>query len=427
MSFSVYEFNIVSLVFLFLLNIIYSLKQNYPTKKNLIFRSMLIVGLFANVLETASSYVNDYAAHTPVLLRYVLHLSFLVAFTGIVLELYVFIIEAVQRGVQSRYNQIVLASFLVCELLLICFSVFSDYIFYFDTDRKFHQGPGYILWYLIPVYVLIQVIITLCKNQAHHKDILTFSVYYMFVSFIAALFMVRLCPQYLFSTFDTAIFLFILSFTLENSEIYLDKFFDCYNNKAFIEKANQYIAAKKPYTALCFTIDQYSYVDQVLGQDAVNEMHKCVLHFLFKEFGRSNVYALYNIGYAMFTDSSQAQIDKMVDAIRNFFSTPIALGTRNEVLNPIFCIAQNPDFAKNGQHIIDEFNNTLHDMKSNKSNTVSYATGKYITLVQREQQVIYAMRKAIENNSFEVYYQPIFDLTSKHVKSLEALLRLNDD
>ena len=35
-------------------------------------------------------------------------------------------------------------------------------------------------------------------------------------------------------------------------------------------------------------------------------------------------------------------------------------------------------------------------MNKNKSHTVTYATGKYLSIVQREQQVIYAMKKAIE-------------------------------
>lgn len=388
---------------------------------------MLILSLCANLAETTSNYMDNFMLHPPIAVRYVVHLTFLLTFTGVILGLYDYVLEIVQRGERTRYNNVMLAITLSTEFFLAILSVCSNYLFYFDSHNKIQQGPYYFVWYLVPVYILINAVIILCLNHAHHKDVLTFSIYYMILSSFVALGMITYCPDLLVSTFDTAIFMFILSFTLNSSEVYVDKFLDCYNNKAFIEKANSCLSSQKPFTAICFTIEQYSYIDQVLGQDATDLLNKTVLNFLFNEFGRNNVYALYNVGYTMFVDSEQAAIDSVIHSIQNFFQSPISLETRFETVTPKFCIAQNPDFAKNGQHIIDEFNNTLREMRTSKSNNISYATGKYLALVQREQQVIYAMRKAIEKDGFEVYYQPIFDLASRRVKSLEALLRLNDE
>lgn len=209
--------------------------------------------------------------------------------------------------------------------------------------------------------------------------------------------------------------------------MYLDKTVECYNNRAFIEKTADYFKHQKSFIVLSFTIKEYAYIDQVLGQDSVEALTRRITQFLHKTFGKHNIYALYNIGYAMFLERNQTDIDQVIQTIQAHFREPFSLGGRLEILSPIFCLAEDPYFAKNGQQIIDEIQNTFADMNKNKSHTITYATGKYLSIVQREQQVIYAMKKAIELNSFEVYYQPIYDLEDKSIRSLEALLRLNDD
>ena len=58
---------------------------------------------------------------------------------------------------------------------------------------------------------------------------------------------------------------------------------------------------------------------------------------------------------------------------------------------------------------------------------VSIFSGEDLQFVKRKSDVEAAIKRAIDNNSLQVYYQPIWDSSRNRINSCEALVRLIDD
>lgn len=402
------------------------MKQIFHNKKNMIFHVMLITGLISTLTE-AWCYALYKHPNAPLPLLYLILFIHLVYYTGVFITFYFFVLETIHPGVRTFGNKLVIITSVGATFLFSITTILANCTFHHSSNGAFFSEILSFIWFALFIFLILNSLITIYRNRKLNNVYLKLACCYLFIVTIFLFYIKRTYSHILLSGFSNAIFLFFLFISNDNDEMYLDKVIGCYNNRAFIEKSADYFEHKKSFTILSFTIKEYAYIDQVLGQDSVEALNRRITQFLFKTFGKHNIYALYNIGYAMFLDSNETEVDQVMQAIKAHFCEPFSLNGRLEILSPIFCLAEDPYFAKNGQQIIDEIQNTFADMNKNKSHTITYATGKYLSIVQREQQVIYAMKKAIELNSFEVYYQPIYDLEDKSIRSLEALLRLNDD
>ena len=426
MSTYIYDFNIAAFIFILSLNVIFHMKQIFHNRKNKIFHVMLVTGIMSTLTETLCYIFYQHPNVPRPLLLFTVFIH-LVYFTGGFITFYFFVIETIHPGVRSLWNKLVGITSIVAAFLFSIITILANGTFHSSSNSASHQLIILIIWFALFIFLILNSLISLFRNRNLNNVYLKIACCYLFITTIFSFYIKIAYPRVLIAGFSNAIFLFLLFISNDNDEMYLDKTVGCYNNRAFIEKTADYFKNQKSFTVLSFTINEYAYIDQVLGQESVEALNRRITQFLFKAFGKHNIYALYNIGYAMFFDSSQTDVDQVIQTIQKHFREPFSLNGRLEILSPIFCLATDPSFAKNGQQIIDEIHNTFADMNKNKSHTIAYATGKYLSIVQREQQVIYAMKKAIEQNSFEVYYQPIYDLEEKCVRSLEALLRLNDD
>ncbi len=422
-----YDYNIAAFVFILLLNQIFLLKQVYRSKRNSILHIMLLIGLFIALSEASIHYINQYVMNVTLPFLYLIHLLYYLLLIGMYIAYFIFVLESLQLRKFTIQSIIVIIVSIIMSTFLTSLTICTHYIFYYDSTKVFHEGPLFYVWY-IPLFFLALCSTTAMfrKHELCNRAIVVPNFYLFLLSAILIYLKMR-HPNVLFSGFIMSIFLFILYFCMENDDLYFDKTIGCYNNQAFIETANSLIAAQKEYTVICFHVNEYTYVDQVLGPKAMEELNKHLTRMMYKNFGKTNIYSLYHIGYAMYVESNQKDIERVISIIQKNFNEPFSLNGRLERLSPGFCITKNPYFANNGQQLIDEMNNTFLDMKRSKAHLIAYTTGKYLSKVQREQQVIYAMNNAIKQDSFEVYYQPIFDLEKKRVRSLEALLRLNDE
>lgn len=427
MSYYSYEFNVAAIMLLFFLVLILTLKQIYPNKKNIIFHIMLILACFSTLSETGYIYLRATRKFYSNVVFYTAHLFFLATYTSIFVGFFCYIAQIVEGGIKHLSSKIVFYSSIILIVLLVVLTPFTKFIFYYDSSCRYHNGPFYPIWFAIPILLLLIAIIKLYIYDKHHNHMLLFSVYLMLFVIIVSFIIMYTHPTLFISNFNIAIFLFFLYFTLNNSEVYIDKYLNCYNNKAFIERTQTYQNTNKSFAVFAVQFDEYTYIDQVIGPEILESVTKDLQKFLTRTYGRKNVYALYNVGFAMIIENKQEVIDQSIQNIQEFFQKTFDLGNMKENLTPVICIVKDPSFAKNGQQLIDEINNSFQDMKKNKLGMVTYATGKYLSIVQREQQVIHAMKKAIKNDTFEVYYQPIFDIASQRVRSMEALLRLKDE
>ena len=77
--------------------------------------------------------------------------------------------------------------------------------------------------------------------------------------------------------------------------------------------------------------------------------------------------------------------------------------------------------------VFDIIDFSLKEAKQNTKNSVVFASTDILEKRRREIEIIQAISKAIDEASFQVYYQPIYSLSEKRYTKMEALVRLIDE
>lgn len=89
----------------------------------------------------------------------------------------------------------------------------------------------------------------------------------------------------------------------------------------------------------------------------------------------------------------------------------------------MFLSAQESDENK----IISQLEYTLSYARENSKNSILLFNEELCKMYERSTYVFTQMKKAIENESFEIYFQPVYDCQLKKFTTAESLLRLFDD
>lgn len=125
------------------------------------------------------------------------------------------------------------------------------------------------------------------------------------------------------------------------------------------------------------------------------------------------------------TDMADVNVENMANLLIKKMSEPFVFDQdgRSIAVSASVGIAQYPNDDSDFDQLILKADAAMYvAKKQGKHRWVNYELGMEDTL-QRHSQLVQYLYRAIENNEFELYYQPIFNVQSKSIHSLEALLR----
>lgn len=120
-----------------------------------------------------------------------------------------------------------------------------------------------------------------------------------------------------------------------------------------------------------------------------------------------------------------SEIEDKVKKIRNVFTYPFVLSTKEYFVTVSIGIAFAPKDGKTSQALMKNGDAAMYVAKANGKNTHTYFDASFNQKLTEKLEIQSELRKAMDRNEFEVYYQPQMDLTKKKAVGFEALLRWN--
>jgi EAL domain-containing protein (putative c-di-GMP-specific phosphodiesterase class I) len=117
--------------------------------------------------------------------------------------------------------------------------------------------------------------------------------------------------------------------------------------------------------------------------------------------------------------------EEKIKKIRNVFSSPFILSTKEYFVTVSIGIAFAPRDGKSSQSLIKNVDSAMYVAKANGKNTYTYFDYSFNQKLTDRIEIQSELRKAIERNEFVLYYQAQMDLETKKVVGFEALIRWN--
>jgi len=116
---------------------------------------------------------------------------------------------------------------------------------------------------------------------------------------------------------------------------------------------------------------------------------------------------------------------KVAERIQNVLAPPIIIDERQINVTVSIGIAIYPNDGENIDTLIKNADIAMYNAKSEGKNNFRYYNLSMNSIAFQKLNMENELRKAIENNELELYYQPMIDLKTKIIKEVEILVRWN--
>ena len=326
------------------------------------------------------------------------------------------------------------------EVVVIITSPFTHTLMYFLPDGSYHHGPWWNYLYVIAAfYVLFSLFIIFAKKDQFSRSQMRISLSYTIFTLIG--FAIQaIFPKVFAVGFAVSVSLLLMFLSIRNPSKFVEPKTELFNVEAFIDRLNDLstLTLKEHY----FLILRIQNIEDLFDQFGIERIFHIVREYGHKIMQICNDCSLYKLfnGCAVYFCPTEKDLNDKIEALKEFSSKPFfpykTDGTQ-DIEYPFklqFYIIKDYTklkvFSMTDNRSIDDFLNFLrfiflqNYINDNQTLEISDSIEKdYFDYVVVQNKV----KKAIEEESFEVFMQPIFDLNTGNFTSTEALIRLKDD
>ena len=254
------------------------------------------------------------------------------------------------------------------------------------------------------------------------------------IYFFAALNMVAVLVQFIarrfnfslqISNFALAIAVMLVYLTLQRPEDELDAVSGAFNARSFNRRGNMRIDSGKPFWIFAMEINNMTVVNSTFGLNGGNQVIKEVAErFMTKLRKSQHLYRLSGVRFVVMFDSEE-DYGEFAERCKGIFDEPVSVNETEIHVTALACVISVPevtDKLSEVEDLIRYYRNSI-----NVSEDIITADKDAIEKARRRELVDYAIQNAINNRTFEVYYQPIYCVKDKSFSGCEALIRLKDE
>lgn len=412
------------------------IKKNYKGKNNYLMFSMIILNIVASIGDLGNSLIANYATPSP-LFRVLAHISNDLYFLShnLILPIYLFFVYST-IGIFSVLQTKKHLTYLWSSLTGICIAAvfvnfFIPLVFTINENCVYERGPLIYLFYGVAViFGAWGILILIRYKQYIRKDkmIVLVSLYPVIVSTIIIQF---IFPYVTCEMFGISVSLMGYMIVIQNSDAIVDPLVGAKKYGAGIDSLMNIITGKRPSTILLLKIVNNGNILMYLGQDMYNK-------FLYELSGKLREIAfdckyeaeLYYLEYGLYgflPESDQLEeAYNTASEIKKYMSATQHIEDFDILIEPRLCIVQCPDDFDDFQTMFT-FATSFHNTLPATKNIMLYSDFCDQVEYQIRNDLDDIIKRAIENNSFQMYYQPIYSTRENRFISAEALIRLKDE
>jgi len=204
------------------------------------------------------------------------------------------------------------------------------------------------------------------------------------------------------------------------------------NRELFLDRLNQAITQSlrnnHKLAVLFLDMDGFKFINDSLGHMIGDALLQQVAHRLQETLRDTDTVSRmggdeFNILIPELLQREEAGLiaRKILDA----FSQPIVLDNHEVTIGFSIGISLFPDDGETTYGLIKNADMAMYHVKERGKNGFEFFSDHMQGIYQHRHNIEQDIRTALVNNQFEAYYQPQFDITSRKIIGLEALIRWN--
>ncbi len=380
----------------------------------------------ACILDITSVQLLKIISPSNLWINYIVIIAYYIMFNAMPLLYYLcfWFLSEKNRKMPLKQYWLMFGIYLFFSLFTIT-SPFTHLVFWFDENLIFRHGPLFYGYYVLDIFYVGNGVIHFLRhrNQFTSNQILSL-MFFTFACFVASMIQ-TVIPNLLITGFVFSLTILITFLSLENPSDYVDPESGIYNRRAFMVKAQDNIDFNKPMYIIGLYSDTLVHVLRSIGEENRKLFYRLVFSFLREIGGGENAFRLTYEKFAiLLTEVPKEKCEEIVHDLHNYFKEPIKVGNIEISISVNIRTVYYPDDVANLEDLLDLTEDSLEDKTSLEDGISFRADPKILEHRRREHKIVKILEDAMNNNSFDIVYQPIYNIDSAGYTSAEALLRL---
>lgn len=367
------------------------------------------------------------------LFRYVLYYLYFL-FRNLTTPLYQLFICAITDTWHILVKNKRIKGILIIPYLLDCVVLLSNpfhhKVFYFNQNLVYTRGPLIYVLYLISFFYLVYGTAYLFKSKKSLTTDKFVALILMYPLNVLAILIQLFWAGCLIEMFMTTVSMLLITTVVQRPEETINPVFGVRSSFAYTTDMKKAFYVHKPMRIIMVKIVNYTALLGILGNDSCNLLIKKILTNLSQhsdEYLQMDLYYLENGLFVFVTDKEAPdRLRTVADQFSAVLTNVMQLGKIEIELNPCICIIRCPQDIDSCERLLS-FGNSF--------DTYLPSGGKVNDVEDRDDRLKLQLRndidsiltKAIEEQRFQMYYQPIYSIEKQKFLSAEALIRLYDD
>lgn len=219
--------------------------------------------------------------------------------------------------------------------------------------------------------------------------------------------------------------LYFIYFAFENQRETLELEIGCRNEAAFRVMTIEQVEAGKPFMIVSVVFSDILQIYRQYGHQ-IGHQYLCEISKRLKKiYGPFVFRSKGNVMSVFIQKSKMSQLQSMLQQTRQVLEVPVMIGDIQILKKLHIDILQCPEYADTYDGICNIMD-YMSDYESEEHAEIIYIDRRTVEKTKRILIIESMLEDALENDGFEVFYQPIYHPLESGFLSAEALLRLKD-
>ena len=194
-----------------------------------------------------------------------------------------------------------------------------------------------------------------------------------------------------------------------------------FNRTAFGQDLRTYVKLQRSFFAFCVIIKNFDMYRKIYGVRIIDKLMESITYFLMVDEEEASVYhTSFEVFFVLYPDKTPEQIKKITEKIEKRFGESWKIENEDVILDITLVVAQFPEQFKSVDDIF------LLESAPLQCSDKKVFSGSDLDFILRRIEVEKAIGRGISDNSFSVYYQPVYQADILWIKQAQVSLRLTD-
>ena len=421
-----FSFVLPDFIILYIFIVYYFAHPRLPIKLNHSFLRVILADFCAIFFDTFSTLALENAGlFSSFTLRF-LNAFYFIFFIIRIFSFFIFT-EDVYGLRHNRKSFVCISSFIV----FAAFEIFAASNFYFDpifsisASGVYSRGKFYNMIYVCAAFFLLLSFLCIAVYRKKHNASANFAIVAVNSILLFGYVLRILLPTYLIMNLFTLIAIVIIFITFENPVLYLAGKTNAFNKKALSAIFHE-IEENKPPLVIGFVINNYNELREIYSGTQMDRGISLITQHIAKAYPELLRFYLHD-GRFVLLGSDISKSDRIKKELTERFNKSWCAGKDVDLyLEPKFVQLDSDISYKNPSKVLKAVFAAMKDAEEVDSVNI-IIDNDMLETIEQNTMIKRCVEKAVENNSVEMFLQPLIDTRNSKLVGAEALARIRDD